>query len=84
MSVLFGCIIELILAGGLVQRGFKKHGTKRFNGAKMKRRCDTRSYEIYVGYTGLHFSLNPSRRTMRQHFTKAIQLQQFIVICKEV
>jgi len=31
---------------------------------------DTSSYELYAGY-----SLNPSKRTMRKYYTKAIQLQ---------
>ena len=61
MSVLFGCIMELILAWGLVERCFK-HGTKRFNRAKKNVISDdTSSYERHVGYTGLSFSLKPSR-----------------------
>jgi len=43
----------------------------------------TSSYDIHVGYTGLGFSLNPPRRTTRKQHAKAIQLQQFAVICKK-
>jgi len=33
---------------------------------------DTSSYEMHVGYTGLGFSLIPSRWTMKTQHTKAI------------
>jgi hypothetical protein len=65
MSVLFGCIIQLILAGGLIKHCFEQ-GNKCFNRAIKKKEMLFQMQQVIMQYTSCLYR--------SQFFTKPIKM----------